>query len=66
MHLALVHQHPDLGMVIAFPKGPAGLPQGLRLMGLRMIRLIVPAGSGPREFDAVDLYDGCRHRFKPW
>ena len=32
----------------------------------RMIRLVVPAGFGPREFDAVDLYHGCRHHFRPW
>ena len=32
----------------------------------RMIRLVVSAGFGPREFEAVDLYHGCRHRFRPW
>jgi len=35
-------------------------------MNNRTIRLVVAAGFGPREFDSVDMYHGCRHHFRPW
>lgn len=68
LSLAVVKEPPPNAKLFTLPMLPDGsvLAEQKNPLNNRMIRLIVPAGSGPREFDSVDLIHGCRHRFKPW